>query len=158
MSNTTLIIIAVAVVLVIAVIFLLTRKPTAQVPPASVAKPAAPAPKPVEQPHSGIADGAAAAMLDVAGPVVGVDLNPDLPSDDLTRIKGLGPKAQAVLNSIGIHRYSQLAALDPAQAGEVDGRMGNFKGRIHRDEWVDQARFLEQDDTIGFEAKYGKLG
>ncbi|RVT92735.1 hypothetical protein [Sphingomonas crocodyli] len=158
MSNTTLIIIAIAIVLVIAVIFLLTRKPTAQVPPAAATKPVTPVAKPAEPAHSGIADSAAAAVLDVAGPVVGVDLNPDGNPDDLTRIKGLGPKAQAMLNSIGIHRYSQLAALDPAQAGEVDARMGNFKGRIHRDQWVDQARFLEQDDTIGFEAKYGKLG
>ncbi|MET0377076.1 MAG: hypothetical protein ABW128_22815 [Rhizorhabdus sp.] len=157
MSNTTLIIAAIVAILAIAGLFLLLRKPTQRVSLSDNPPPVA-APKPVVKESQGIADSAAAAVLDVSGPVIGVDINPDLPVDDLTRIKGLGPKAQAVLAGIGIHRYSQLAALDPAQAAEVDARLGAFKGRIFRDRWIDQARYLENGDAAGFEGEFGKLG
>lgn len=165
MSNTTLIIAAIVAVLAIAGLVLLLRKPTQRV---SLSDSPAPtrvttsAPKPAEtaprREGHGLADSAAAAVLDVSTPFLGVDAHPDLPADDLTRIKGLGPKAHAVLTGIGIRRFSQLAALDPAQAAEVDSRLGAFKGRLFRDRWVDQARYLEQDDTAGFEKEFGKLG
>ncbi len=147
MSNTAIIIAVIVAILAIAAVVLLTRKPAGSAPIAA----------PTREGH-GLSDGAAAAVLDISGPVIGIDAHPDLPSDELTRIKGLGPKAATVLNSIGIHRYAQLADLDPAQAGEVDARMGAFQGRIHRDRWIDQARLLEQGDTASFEAQFGKLG
>ena len=159
MSNVTLIIATIIAFLAVVGLFLLLRKPTQRVslsdgPPLV----AAPKPAPLAREGHGLADGAAAAVLDVTGPVLGVDAHPDLPADDLTRIKGLGPKAQAVLNAIGIRNYAQLADLDSAQAAEVDARLGAFRGRIFRDRWIDQARFLEQDDVAGFEAEFGKLG
>lgn len=162
MSNSTLIVAAIVAVLAIIGLVLLLRKPTQRVSLSEGAPP--PAARPVAAPARaakeghGLTDGAAAAVLDMAGPVIGVDAHPDLPADDLTRIKGLGPKAQGVLAGIGIHRFAQLAALDPAQAAEVDARLGAFKGRIFRDRWIDQARYLEQGDTAGFEAEFGKLG
>lgn len=148
MSNTTLLIIAIVAVLVIVAAVRILRKP------ASAVSPSAPAPA---EGHS-FADSAAAAVLDVSTPLLGIDAHADLPSDELTRIKGLGPKAAAVLNGMGISRYAQLADLDPAQAGELDSRMGAFRGRIHRDRWIDQARYLEQGDVAGFETEFGKLG
>jgi predicted flap endonuclease-1-like 5' DNA nuclease len=150
MSNTTLLIVAVIAILVIVAVVLILRKP------APTAGQAIPRPHPAEG-HS-LADSAAAAVLDVSTPMLGIDAHADLPSDELTRIKGLGPKAAAVLNGFGIHRYAQLADLSPEQAVELDSRMGAFKGRIARDRWVDQARHLEQDDIAGFEAEFGKLG
>lgn len=164
MSNTTLIIAAIVAIVAVVGLFLLLRKPTQRVSlsdsvPPPAAKPApAPAPAPAPKEGHGLADSAAAAVLDISGPVIGVDAHPDLPSDELTRIKGLGPKAQAMLNGLGIHRFAQLAALDPEQAAELDGRLGAFKGRLFRDRWIDQARYLEQDDTAGFEKEFGKLG
>lgn len=179
MSNTTLIIAAVIALLAIVGLFLLLRKPTQRVsltdtappPPVAKAEPApapAPAPTPAPAPAPvakaapkeghGVVDAGAAAVLDIATPVLGVDAHPDLPSDELTRIKGLGPKAATTLKGLGIHRYAQLAALDPAQAAELDARLGTFKGRLFRDRWVDQARYLEQDDVAGFEKEFGKLG
>ena len=115
-------------------------------------------PKAAPKEGKGIADSAAAAVLDVATPVLGVDAHPDLPSDDLSQIKGLGPKAKTVLAGLGVHRFAQLAALDPAQAAELDGQLGAFKGRLARDRWVEQARYLEQNDVAGFEKEFGKLG
>ena len=153
MSNATLIIAAIIAILAIIGLFLLLRKPTQRIslsdsPPLA----AAPRPAPAVAEQQGLADSAVAAVLDVSTPVLGIDAHPDMPSDELTRIKGLGPKAQAVLNGIGIHRYAQLADLDPAQA------LGAFKGRLFRDRWIDQARYLEQDDVAGFEKEFGKLG
>ncbi|MES2497802.1 MAG: hypothetical protein V4618_16930 [Pseudomonadota bacterium] len=163
MSNTTLIIATIVAILAVVGLFLLLRKPTQRVSlsdsaPMPIVKPV-PAPAPaVDKEGHGIADSAAAAMLDISGPVIGIDAHPDLPSDELTRIKGLGPKAQAVLNGFGVHRFATLAALDPAQANELDARLGAFKGRIFRDRWIEQARYLEQDDIAGFEKEFGKLG
>ena len=163
MSNTALIVIGAIVLVALVASVLLMRKPQSvslsPTAPLPVAKPAPKAkPEAVTREGHGIADSAAAAILDMATPVIGVDAHPDMPSDDLTRIKGLGPKAATVLNGLGINRYSQLAALDPAQAAELDASMGAFKGRIDRDRWIEQARFLEQGDIAGFEAQFGKLG
>ena len=162
MSNVTLIIATIIAVLAVAGLFLLLRKPTQRVSlsdsPPPVAAPRSRTPAPTAQEGHGLADSAAAAVLDISTPILGVDAHPDLPADDLTRIKGLGPKAQGVLNAIGIRSYAQLADLDPAQAAEVDARLGAFKGRIFRDRWIDQARYLEQNDVTGFEAEFGKLG
>jgi predicted flap endonuclease-1-like 5' DNA nuclease len=78
--------------------------------------------------------------------------------DPLTTLKGLGPKAAAQLNELGITRYAQLAALDAAGVAALDARMGAFKGRIARDRWVEQAAYLAAGDTAAFEATFGKLG
>ena len=111
----------------------------------------------------GVGDGAAAAIEDVADQFLGVDSHPALPqatgpADPLTQIKGLGPKAQAQLNALGIYRYDQLAALDAEQAAAVDAGMGAFKGRLAKDQWIAQAQHLSAGDTAGFEARFGKLG
>ena len=80
------------------------------------------------------------------------------PPDDLTRLKGLGTRAQTRLNEMGILRYDQMASWTEADAAAIDAHMGSFQGRIARDRWVDQARFLATGDTEGFEAAFGKLG
>jgi predicted flap endonuclease-1-like 5' DNA nuclease len=150
MSNTTLIIVAIVAILIIGAVFLLRGKSSSSLPQ--------PTQKPQPTEGHSFADSAAAAVLDVSTPLLGVDAHPDMPSDELTRIKGLGPKAATVLNGLGIHRYAQLADLNAAQAAELDSRMGAFRGRIQRDRWIDQARFLEQGDVAGFEAEFGKIG
>ncbi|AGH49531.1 MULTISPECIES: hypothetical protein [Sphingomonadales] len=118
--------------------------------------PAAPAPR-AEPHHDRVTDAAAIATADIAGQFLGIDTTPN-PPDDLTRLKGLGPKAQSVLNGLGITQYSQLAALTPAQIDKVDAAMGNFAGRLRRDQWIEQARLLSIGDIPGFEARFGKLG
>lgn len=78
-------------------------------------------------------------------------------ADDLSRIKGLGPKLQALLPTLGITTYAQIAALTEADLAELDARLGAFAGRPAKDNWVEQARFLAAGDTAGFEAKFGKV-
>lgn len=79
------------------------------------------------------------------------------PADDLSRIKGLGPKMRALLPTLGITSFAQIAALSDADLAELDTRLGAFAGRPKRDNWVAQAQFLAAGDVAGFEAQFGKL-
>lgn len=78
-------------------------------------------------------------------------------ADDLRRIKGVGPKLVALLHGLGITRYSQIAGWSDADIDGIDAQLGAFAGRIRRDSWVEQAKFLASGDTAGFEDKFGKL-
>lgn len=78
-------------------------------------------------------------------------------ADDLTRIKGLGPKLATLLAGLGVTRFAQIAAWSDADIDRIDAQLGNFAGRIRRDNWVEQAKFLAAGDTAGFEGKFGKL-
>ncbi|MCC2601515.1 hypothetical protein [Sphingopyxis yananensis] len=78
--------------------------------------------------------------------------------DNLRLMKGLGPKLATLLNSMGITRFDQIAAWTDADIARIDPQLGSFQGRIVRDNWVDQARYLAARDKAGFEAKYGALG
>lgn len=77
--------------------------------------------------------------------------------DDLTRIKGLGPKLAATLRELGVTSFAQIAAWDDAEIDRIDAQLGRFAGRIRRDDWVGQAGLLAQGDDTGFAERYGKL-
>ena len=78
--------------------------------------------------------------------------------DNLALLKGVGPKLVALLASLGVTRFDQIAAWTDADIAAIDAHLGNFAGRITRDNWVDQAAYLARGDKAGFEAKYGALG
>lgn len=63
--------------------------------------------------------------------------------DDLRRIRGIGPKNEDVLNSLGIYHYDQIAALTPANIAWLEAYL-KLHGRIAREDWVGQARALAQ--------------
>jgi len=77
--------------------------------------------------------------------------------DDLTRIKGLGPKIRAALAALGVTRYAQIAAWTEDDVARIDAQLGAFAGRATRDNWIEQARLLAADDIPAYEAKFGKL-
>ncbi len=77
--------------------------------------------------------------------------------DDLTRIKGVGGKLRELLATLGVTRFAQIADWSEADIDRVDAQLGRFQGRIRRDNWVEQARLLAEDDTAGYEAKFGRL-
>lgn len=79
------------------------------------------------------------------------------PGDDLTRIKGLGPKLSALLRSLGVTSFAQIAAWSEADVAVIDSKLGAFAGRSTRDNWVEQAKLLTGGDTAAYEAKFGKL-
>ena len=68
-------------------------------------------------------------------------------ADDLTRIKGLGPKIATLLRSIGVTRFDQIAGWTEADVARIDPQLGTFKGRIARDNWIEQARYLSAGDV-----------
>ncbi|WP_375380282.1 hypothetical protein [uncultured Sphingomonas sp.] len=75
----------------------------------------------------------------------------------VTQLKGLGPKVAARLAELGITCVGQIAALDDDAADAIDASLGAFQGRLARDRWVEQARFLAAGDRAGFEAVFGRL-
>jgi predicted flap endonuclease-1-like 5' DNA nuclease len=77
--------------------------------------------------------------------------------DDLTRIKGVGPKLADQLRALGVTSFAQVAAWDDSEIDRIDAQLGRFQGRIRRDDWPAQARFLANGDTAGYEAKFGRL-
>jgi predicted flap endonuclease-1-like 5' DNA nuclease len=127
----------------------------------------------VEQEISPVITGPAAAPIDVPPPrdaaptliepepealVEPIHAVPAGPPDELTRMKGVGPKVAALLNGLGVTRYDQIAAWSDADVARIDAQLGAFRGRIGRDQWVEQARLLATGDRAGYEAKFGKLG
>ena len=78
-------------------------------------------------------------------------------ADDLSRIKGLGPKLQKLLPTLGLSTYAQIAALTEADLADLDTKLGAFAGRPAKDNWVEQAKYLAAGDTAGFEGRFGKV-
>jgi predicted flap endonuclease-1-like 5' DNA nuclease len=78
-------------------------------------------------------------------------------TDELTRMKGVGPKLAERLNALGITSFAQIAALTPENAAALDAQLGTFQGRMQRDRWIEQAGFLARGDQAGYEAVFGKL-
>ncbi|MCT4557460.1 MAG: NADH-quinone oxidoreductase subunit NuoE [Pelagimonas sp.] len=60
--------------------------------------------------------------------------------DDLKRIKGVGPKLEALLHRLGFFHFDQVAAWTADEVAWVDQNLEGFKGRVSRDEWVKQAK------------------
>ena len=77
--------------------------------------------------------------------------------DDLTRIKGVGPKLSTRLAELGVTRFAQIAVWSDADIAAIDGALGAFAGRPQRDNWVAQCQFLAAGDLAGYEAQFGKL-
>lgn len=75
--------------------------------------------------------------------------------DDLTRIKGLGPKLAATLGELGVTRIEQIAGWSESDIDRIDAQLGRFEGRIRRDSWVEQAKLLAAGDTAGFQDRFG---
>jgi predicted flap endonuclease-1-like 5' DNA nuclease len=97
------------------------------------------------------------AVVEAETPAPVAAVAPEAGEDDLLRMKGVGPKLKALLHELGITRFAQIAAWTDTDIAAIDARLGNFKGRPIRDQWVDQAKYLAAGDIAGFEAHYGKL-
>ncbi|QRF66798.1 hypothetical protein [Ponticoccus alexandrii] len=83
--------------------------------------------------HEGTDEGSKPAMLDGAregGP------------DNLKEIKGIGPKLEALCHSLGVYHFDQIANWTAEEVAWMDANLEGFRGRVSRDQWVDQARIL----------------
>lgn len=66
---------------------------------------------------------------------------PDSGGDDLTAISGIGPRIAEVLNELGIWTYAQIANWNADNATWIENHL-SFKGRVGREDWVNQAKAL----------------
>lgn len=112
-----------------------TAAPVAAPAPAPAPAPKAPSPAPVAE------GGSKPAGLD--GPRGG---NPD----DLKKIKGVGPKLEQLLQSMGYYHFDQVANWSSDEVAWVDENLEGFKGRVSRDDWVAQARTLAEGGNTEF--------
>jgi NADH-quinone oxidoreductase subunit E len=74
-------------------------------------------------------------------------------ADDLKLIKGVGPKLEKLLNSLGFFHFDQVAAWSGAELAWVDENLEGFKGRASRDGWIDQAKILAAGGETEFSRK-----
>lgn len=99
------------------------------------------APAPAAEVEAPAVEEAAAAAADAdAAPVALFDA-PEGDPDDLKLISGVGPVLETKLHALGIKKFSQVANFTADDIARVDDAL-SFKGRIDRDNWVEQATTL----------------
>jgi predicted flap endonuclease-1-like 5' DNA nuclease len=69
--------------------------------------------------------------------------------DDLKRIRGIGVLIERKLNSLGITAYEQVANWTGADIDRIS-QVLDFKGRIERENWIEQARILASGGQTEF--------
>lgn len=164
----------IALLIVIAITYLMSSKASAdkateaqpEIAPPPVVVTATPVPPVIDPipaaapPPSVVIDPTPAKAAPVPVPKPSPAPAPAAPSDgtdNLLQLKGVGPKLAALLTDLGVTRFAQIAAWTDTDLAAIDAKLGNFKGRPVRDQWIDQAKYLANGDIAGFEAKYGKL-
>ncbi|WP_306154940.1 hypothetical protein [Roseovarius sp. MMSF_3281] len=71
-------------------------------------------------------------------------------ADDLKQIKGVGPKLEKLCNEKGFYHFDQIAGWGPDEVAWVDANLKGFKGRVSRDNWVEQAKILASGGETEF--------
>jgi NADH-quinone oxidoreductase subunit E len=79
-----------------------------------------------------------------------LDAARDTGADNLKKIKGVGPKLEALLNRLGFFHFDQIAEWTGDEVAWVDQNLEGFKGRVSRDEWVAQAKILASGGETEF--------
>jgi predicted flap endonuclease-1-like 5' DNA nuclease len=105
--------------------------------------------------------GAKATPADTADENVGT--KPDVLSgprggeaDNLKEIKGVGPKLEGVLHDMGFYHFDQIANWTDEEVAWVDANLVGFKGRVSRDNWIDQAKTLAAGGDTEFSKRVDK--
>jgi predicted flap endonuclease-1-like 5' DNA nuclease len=70
-------------------------------------------------------------------------------TDDLKRIRGIGVLIEKRLNALGITSYEQVANWTKADIDIISSQL-DFRGRIERENWVEQARILASGGQTEF--------
>ncbi|MGE0765207.1 MAG: hypothetical protein AB7L90_01975 [Hyphomicrobiaceae bacterium] len=138
------------------------ERPTAPAPtPASSANP--PPPPSVTAPAAASADAAGSAPEPERSEIAhlrsvrseglrgqnALDMRSGGPTQDLKRIRGIGVLIEKKLNAMGVTRYEQIAKWTSTDIDRVSHVL-DFKGRIERENWVEQARILASGGQTEF--------
>ena len=67
--------------------------------------------------------------------------------DDLKQIKGIGPAIEKTLNELGICTLEQIARMSEYDIDRVAKRLKGFRSRIYREDWIGQARGLQDPQS-----------
>jgi predicted flap endonuclease-1-like 5' DNA nuclease len=73
--------------------------------------------------------------------------------DDLKRIRGIGVLLERKLNAMGVTTYEQIANWTADDVGTVNNKL-EFKGRIERENWIEQARILASGGHTDFSRRF----
>lgn len=76
-------------------------------------------------------------------------------ADDLKLISGVGPVLEGRLNALGITKWRQVAAFSADDIAKVEEVL-NFKGRVSRDNWLQQAEVLARGGEAEYIRVFGK--
>jgi len=76
-------------------------------------------------------------------------------SDDLKRIKGIGSVIEETLNDLGIYQFKQIASWEANNVSWIENFLA-FPGRIGRENWVEQAKTLDDGGTTEFANRVDK--
>ncbi|WP_371059241.1 NADH-quinone oxidoreductase subunit E [Rhodosalinus sp. 5P4] len=76
--------------------------------------------------------------------------------DDLKKIKGIGKKLEKLLHGLGFYHFDQIAGWTAKEIAWVDQNLEGFKGRVTRDNWVEQARVLSEGGETDFSERVSK--
>ena len=115
-----------------------------------------PDPRPATAPPPLVSERAAFASLPPPAPdAAAVPIRPTEPPrhDDLRRIGGITPEIEQKLNALGVSRYSQIAQWSPPAVERVDRELGT-KGRIARENWIEQAQILSRGGDTRFSREF----
>lgn len=124
---------------------------------AEAEKQKAPSPEPAPEPMPAQSPPPASAPELAPAPAPAPVAAPAPQTDDLRKIKGIGPKLVTLLGQLGVTSYAQIAGWTDADLDALDAQLGSFAGRPRRDNWIEQAKLLSSGDTGAYEAKFGKL-
>jgi predicted flap endonuclease-1-like 5' DNA nuclease len=78
-------------------------------------------------------------------------------ADDLKRIKGIGVLIEKRLNSLGVATYEDIANWTSDDIDRISQSL-DFKGRIQRENWVEQARILAAGGETEFSRRLDRSG
>lgn len=126
-------------------------KPKDAPKPKPVAK-AAPKPEPKAAPKAEPTPEPAAAAAAIGKRPAALSAPRAAGADDLKKIRGVGPKLEQLCNELGFYHFDQIAAWTEEEVAWVDENLEGFKGRVSRDDWVEQARVL----AAGGETEFSK--
>ncbi|SFK54195.1 NADH-quinone oxidoreductase subunit E [Shimia haliotis] len=70
-------------------------------------------------------------------------------ADDLKLLKGVGPALEKKLHDNGVTSFAQIAAWNAEDIADMDDKL-SFKGRIERDNWVEQSKLLAEGGDTEF--------
>ena len=76
-------------------------------------------------------------------------------ADDLKRIRGIGVLIERKLNAMGVIGYEQIANWTAKDIDRVSQSL-DFKGRIERENWVEQARILASGGATEFARRFDR--